>query len=437
MPKIDVSGLADRDLARLLNSLQDDSRLDATGLDLTGKVLDGANLAGAYLRGCRLDRASLRGVVLTSFGHLGHCSALGADLSGATLASSLMQGCDLRSARLSGASLVRAQVESVDLRGCDMSGADLTGCLAVDSDLRGTVLTGARLRSTRLLNCRLSGADLSGVAGTLIHASIDVGTGSRHRMVEGDSALAWLREAGADVRWCPPERDQDTPGVQTTAAEVAALSDVDLADLLERRHRDGSATGLGLAGRRLDGILLTGASLHDCDFDGAHMHFADLYASYPARCSFVGTDLSFASLVKADVTACDLRDARLHSANLVRVRLSGSDMRGADLSHADLNAGFVTETDLRGARLRGVLFRQTLLEGSLLDGADLSGARGTVRRAPINVGTPERPRLIDGPDALAWLRAAGAEVEWFLPDPPHRTNWSGGGPGEATLPRLR
>jgi uncharacterized protein YjbI with pentapeptide repeats len=435
LPSIDVSGLIDRDLAGLLSRFQGDSRLDATGLDLAGKVLDEANLAGAYLRDCRLDGARLRGVVLTGFGHLGRCSAIDADLSDATLASSIIQDCDFRSARLAGASLVRSQVENVDLRGADMTSTDLTGSFVVDSDLRGAVLSGSHVRSTRLLNCQLRDADLSGVTGTLLHATIDVGRNGKHEVLEGGEALAWLREAGADVRWSPGPLDEGAPAHETSAAEAAGLGDVDLADLLEQRYRDGSARRLRLAGRRLAGLLLTGAALEDCTFDRAHMRSADFYAAYPMRCSFHGTDLSFASLVKADLTACDLRDARLNSANLVRVRVTGSDMRGADLSHADLNAAFVTETDLRGARLRGVLLRQTLLEGSLLAGADLTGARGSIRSAPINVGTPAHPRLIEGTDALAWLRAAGADVEW-LASPPHETHGFRGDPGKAPLPRL-
>ena len=38
-------------------------------------------------------------------------------------------------------------------------------------------------------------------------------------------------------------------------------------------------------------------------------------------------------------------------------------------------------------------------------------------RAPIDVGSPEEPQPLAADDALRWLRAAGAEVDWFVPPP--------------------
>lgn len=198
-------------------------------------------------------------------------------------------------------------------------------------------------------------------------------------------------------------------------AELARL--LDLHGRWARADQSGErlvATGLDFRGKALEGVGLNGAELVECSFGGARMRGADLYGAVFVRCSFAGADLSGATLAKAQVSTCDLREARLVGANLVRSSTAQSDLRGADLTGADLTASFIWRCDLRGAVLRRASFgRSAGVIECLLAGADLRGVTGALMPYPIDLGTPEEPRLIEGDEALAWLRGAGAEIDWF------------------------
>lgn len=197
------------------------------------------------------------------------------------------------------------------------------------------------------------------------------------------------------------------------------LSDPELAALLEK-HYSGHrvhALRLDLSDKVLDETNLNGAELIDCKLDAARLRRVDLTRSYPTRCSFVGADMTSALLYKAELIRCDLRRARLFEANLTRATCHYGDLRGADLTHADLTRCFFDESDLRGAVLRDTVLRATSIWDCHVADLDLRGASGTLLRHAINVGTPEGPRVLDGDEALAWFRAAGADVTWYVPEP--------------------
>jgi uncharacterized protein YjbI with pentapeptide repeats len=201
--------------------------------------------------------------------------------------------------------------------------------------------------------------------------------------------------------------------------ELSTLNDPELVAMLEERYNCGhvEATSLDFSRRVLDGADLDGAVLLDCNFTGASLRDVVLYSSYPTRCSFVGADMTSVQMVKAQLDDCDLRDVRLVRANLLRAVGHHLDLREADISEADLTRCFLSDSDLRGAVMRDVVFRGTSIRSCHLAGADLRGAAGTLLRRSINIGTPEQPRILDGDEALDWLRAAGADVSWFVPEP--------------------
>jgi hypothetical protein len=71
--------------------------------------------------------------------------------------------------------------------------------------------------------------------------------------------------------------------------------------------------------------------------------------------------------------------------------------------------------DLSRARFRDLELADAALMSCTLTGADFTGSRGTLAEHPINVGSVEEPRWIEGDEALEWLRAAGAAHIGWLP----------------------
>jgi hypothetical protein len=140
--------------AVLQRVLQDLHNRPASGMNMpaileplegTEEVEDGLDLRFVLLEGQQLSEVNLYGV----------------DLTGASLAGSIMQRTDARDAMLAGANL-----EGVDLRGSYLSNADLTGA----------TLKGANLDEAMLDGATLTGANLEGAScrGTYFHgASLD------------------------------------------------------------------------------------------------------------------------------------------------------------------------------------------------------------------------------------------------------------------------
>jgi WD40 repeat protein/uncharacterized protein YjbI with pentapeptide repeats/nucleoside phosphorylase len=81
------------------------------------------------------------------------------------------------------------------------------------------------------------------------------------------------------------------------------------------------------------------------------------------------TDLSEASLVRADLTDTVLTGAQLRRANLEGAILHGADLRSADLSFARLLGA-----DLRNAKLEGAILRYAKLVGAVVDSDALATA---------------------------------------------------------------
>jgi uncharacterized protein YjbI with pentapeptide repeats len=208
------------------------------------------------------------------------------------------------------------------------------------------------------------------------------------------------------------------------------LGSLDLNDLVEgelarllqlhyarsRGGRELHAQGLDLSGRHFGAIYFDGALFSDCAFDRANMRGADMAHCVFRRCSFVGADLTNAVLAKARMSGCDFQHAKLVKCNLIRTGWYRCDLRDADLTESDMIASGFMHSDLRRATLWRAHLRSASFPDSLLDGAELTGAHGAMRRGAFNIGTPERPEIVEGPEALAWLRGAGADVDWYVPD---------------------
>ena len=177
------------------------------------------------------------------------------------------------------------------------------------------------------------------------------------------------------------------------------------------------ATGLDLSGRLLDELYLHQAYLTGCSFDGASMRGADLSSANIGTCSFRGAQLREAVFAKAFVYACDFREADLAESNLIKLSCAECDFRQAQLRAGQMIRFRGSSCDFRGADLREAKFLETTFTSSLMAGANLAGASGTLLRRDhaINVGTDQEARLLRDDELLEWFRAAGADVEWFVP----------------------
>jgi Pentapeptide repeats (8 copies) len=104
---------------------------DLTGADLAHSHLDGANLSGANAPQARLDHADLTAARLSGGdfcrASLRFVNLSGADLEAANLAGSELVHGRLSRANLSGANLSKARLDHADFDGADLTNANLSG----------------------------------------------------------------------------------------------------------------------------------------------------------------------------------------------------------------------------------------------------------------------------------------------------------------------
>jgi len=154
---------------------------DLWNADLTEADIEGANLHLTLLEGTRFTWANLRRANL-SWSTLALASFSGATLSEADLRGAVLKGADFYLANLSeanlsktdlreaqfkdcilvGARLAEAELSNLDLRAGDLTGADLTKAVLRDTHLNGAVLKDADLSGADLGGANLFGANLSG-----------------------------------------------------------------------------------------------------------------------------------------------------------------------------------------------------------------------------------------------------------------------------------
>ena len=134
-------------------------------LDLKGLVLAEADLSSSNFVECDLSGCDLRGAVLRGATFI-TCKLDGAQLAGVQADGVIfVQGCTLTQADLSGASFCSANFGAADMQGARLmrtrlDGANLTEAQLPDSDLSLASAKGALLRKTQLRKARLNGCNL-------------------------------------------------------------------------------------------------------------------------------------------------------------------------------------------------------------------------------------------------------------------------------------
>ena len=180
-----------------------------------------------------------------------------------------------------------------------------------------------------------------------------------------------------------------------------------------REGKQPPAKGMDLAGMDFSDLDLVSMAFEDSTLDGTCLQRAQFGDVYLLSCSVRQADFTDAWLSKGEVHESDLGGAIFRRAKLIKWNVYESVLQNADFTEADTNRTFFCECDLRNARFRRVELIDVGIRDCILTGADFTGSAGTISAHPINVGTPEMPRWIEGDDALDWFRAAGArDVRW-------------------------
>ena len=107
------------------------------------------------------------------------------------------------------------------------------------------------------------------------------------------------------------------------------------------------------------------AILDECEFMGSDLTEANLNECTARRCGFGGADLSFASIINAD----------LNSASFIRSKMVGADLRASNLKNAKLSEMDLTDAIFTRAVLVKSDLKHSNVTGTNFELADMQGCR--------------------------------------------------------------
>ncbi len=454
------------------------------GVDLSGATLQAVDLRGARLEGARLSDARLEWACLDgadlsqgdlSGAQAGAASFVGADLSrgdlsdlrapSATFDAAELSQTDLRRARLGAASFVAAdlvsallndadlrltRMDEVNLSNAVLDGADL-GCAdqtatpvdcvdRFDGGIRPLPVDGTRVGLCIRLR-ETDGYQVDLEAGETLRASVaywQAGHLSRYGaalklsledpegvVVREEVAGRLVAQVAAAGRYSLFVRAEHEPFLEVGAPgprnDPPPELDLPYALTIFRDGERERSQCTSLRGATLNGVVMVGANLSNCDlrdasllgvvtgtateaptippFDclledqalptfqqglartrrGADGPFD--WEGHDAGCtvsatSLYGADLSGANLGSARLEGLDLRGARLVGVDLRSAAFDRAVLAGADLRDADLRDATLVDSTLDAADLSGADLRHTDLRAATIFAADLSGVRG-------------------------------------------------------------
>ena len=378
------------------------SGLDLSGLDLRQAVLNrtslyGTSLAGTDLRGAALvcaglERTDFSGAKLNgAYVHAMSAQAskfVGADLSNLVDATgSMFHGCDLSGASLAGSVMAGTTFYQCGLTGTNFRNADLRGSAFNECTMESVDLSGCQLDDVGILRCNLKTADFRAASGE--NVSITRPT-QASGLILANAHLTRLRLDSV--------RATEVDGRALRAPEMAIhrshLSECDLrsadfsrsqwvgVSLEQVKLGDASVAGAcwanvsthGLDAERLRG---EGWAATECAFPGADLRaFAGRYATF-RNCDMRGIDLRQAYLYRAVVvgdpppSAC-LVGAKLDGANLTQAYLAAdftnASVSGGWATYARVNQSIFANADLAGTSLFHASAVKTDFTGARLDG---------------------------------------------------------------------
>jgi uncharacterized protein YjbI with pentapeptide repeats len=208
-------------------------------------------------------------------------------------------------------------------------------------------LTGVDLRHRDLSSLHLYGKIFKG--GNLAFVNM-----ANSYLVKANLTDAWMHKANLT------DANLSEAVLEGATLSEATLTNADLTDVTK-------TSAVDLTKAVLQNANLTNADLHEVYLDGAVLVAAR--QDYSADDYFEGPNLSWTSLVNADLTRADLRKSNLSHADLTDAILRATDLTGADLTGATTDGAILEVRSLRGANLRGVDLRSTNLSAIPLETA--------------------------------------------------------------------
>ena len=291
-----------------------------------------------------------------SEGHAAGQSFAGEDLSGGDFSGMALKGVDFSGAVLAGAIF----------KGARLIGANFTGANLAGADLSEAYLFGARLDEADLQEADLTGADLSA-------ASLNSANLSKAKLI-----AASLIECNA-VRTMFLEADLSEARLDRGRFDAAKF---DRARLDRLRARQASFRQASLVGARGESVAMAKSDLtgvqagEGCRLGGSSLRQVKANGSIWGDSDLGGSDLSYATLKRADFTGGQLAEANLTAASARYAIFDKANLRTAVLKQADLmesrfERADLSQADLRGCNLYGAETWDAVLEGTRLTGANL------------------------------------------------------------------
>ena len=287
------------------------------------------------------------------------------DLSNVDLSGSDVHGIQLQKTNLSGAKLPNANLSSANLAGANLTGADLSAATLNLADLTGTILDSAKFTGVTLTHTKFSPQAAWGRSKT-----------TRTNL---QNAVVTLAVLGADWSYL------DLTGCVIVDLSVYSdLSGVNASHIIYPQAPFAGCHFYSAKASRsanFDYADLTGAHLNDADLTSCSLQFTILFDA----------DLSWSTLVSANMTHALLggldseqkntvNSASMSYAYMPGVILTAAEMYGVNLDNAQIYAyakldnAHLDDANLSNSILSFVDFRQAYMQGVTLTDAVLVGA---------------------------------------------------------------
>jgi uncharacterized protein YjbI with pentapeptide repeats len=323
---------AEADTAEILDQRIREGK-NLSGLNLEGMDFSGRDLTGADFSGALLTKAVFRGAILKG-ALFSDCLLADADFSNARMAQSKLTRVQAVGATFVSAELTGADLTGSDFSGCAFDGADLTKAtlstsLFADASLkavRGAGMTAlqaafpkADLSGANLLRAVLAGADFSNA--TLDNACFSETEASQ-------ATFDGIKGENADFSNAIMVASRASKGTEFVNALFSG------ANLSRSCWERASLTGC-----RMVGTVLDHADFSRVVFSRAYMlnvlaRETNLLKAVMTDCDLRGVNFFKASFRHARLNGCDLKDASMFGTDLYGAKITNSDTRGTDFRRA-------------------------------------------------------------------------------------------------------
>ena len=153
-----------------------------------------------------------------------------------------------------------------------------------------------------------------------------------------------------------------------------------------------------------------------CDFEGTNINKKDILAfeenkykptvENALKLSNAKSTITDSSFVKAVLDYADFTEASIEEVNFSRADMNETLFNGAVIKNVSMVNTGLWLTNFGGATLENVDFSQAYLEEVIFSNAKLTNLLNLEKAniVSINIGTKTEPRIINGKEALQWLK---------------------------------